>query len=318
MKKIFSIIVSSFIVLFGFSVPSFRLMPISCKDGNFMGIKIVDSKIIENIIIDNKKFFGVSGLAYDKDDDILYTLSDRGTLFKFKLIVKENKIISLNPLSAKKLMAKHHRTFLAPYRDSEGLSLFGEGKNRHLLISFEQKSRISEFNLDGVEIGSIYLPNNLKTSRFYKNKNSSLEAVAYHPKYGVITAPERALRIQKSGYHGIYNRNGEICKIKKIDKKNSITSIEIMEDNNLLVLLRSFNMLKFEFDITLKKVYIDDISNGVCKSKDIAIMKSDDGWSLDNFEGLTRYKGNKYLMISDDNDNFLQSTILTLFEIKEL
>jgi hypothetical protein len=44
-------------------------------------------------------------------------------------------------------------------------------------------------------------------------------------------------------------------------------------------------------------------------------MKTDDGWNLDNFEGLTHYKDNIYLMISDDNGFFLQSTILTMFEI---
>ncbi len=317
MKKIFSIIVSSFVVLFGFSVPSFRMMPISYKDGNFMQIKILDSMIVENSVIDSIRLFGLSGLAYDSEDDILYSISDRGSLFKFKLIVKDNEIISLKPLSAKKLKAKHNRTFLKPYRDSEGLAIVGEGEDKHLLISYEWKHRISKFNLDAVQIGSVSLPNILKVGRYYRYKNSSLESVTYHPKYGFITSPEDPLRIQKSDYHGIYNRDGEICKIRKPNKKNSITDIEVMEDNNLLVLLRSFNMMKFEFDITLKKVYLDNITNGVCKSKDLAIMNNKDGWSLDNFEGLTRYKGNQYLMISDDNGNFLQSTILTLFEIKE-
>jgi hypothetical protein len=317
MKKIFSIIVSSFVVLFGFSVPSFRMMPISYKDGNFMGIKILDSMVVENSMIDSIRLFGLSGLAYDNEDDILYSISDRGSLFKFKLILKDNKIISLKPLSAKKLMAKHNRTFLKPYRDSEGLAIVGKGENKHLLISYEWKHRVSQFTLNGIEISSILLPKPLKVYRYYKNNNSSLESVTYHPKYGFITSPEEPLRVQKNGYHGIYNRDGEICKIRKLNKKNSITSIEVMKDNNLLVLLRSFNMMKFEFDITLKKVYLDNISDGVCKSKDLAVMKSKDGWNLDNFEGLTKYKDNQYLMISDDNGNFLQSTILTLFEIKE-
>ncbi len=317
MKKIISIAISSFVLLFGFSVPSFRMIPVDNQDGDFMGIKILDSRLIENVVVDSERLFGISGLAYDSSDDILYMLSDRNRLFKFRVDIKDNKIISLDALGAKKLEAKYNRKFLKPYRDSEGLALIGKGSNRRFLISYEWKHRISEFSLDGVEIKSLSLPAVLATNRYYKNYNSSLESVTYHPKYGFITSPELPLRIQKSGYHGIYSKDGEICHIKKANKKNSITSIEVMEDNNLLVLLRSFNALKFEFDITLKKVYLDKISNGVCKSEDIAVMNSKDGWNLDNFEGLTRYKNNQYLMISDDNGLFLQSTILTLFEIKE-
>ncbi len=317
MKRVFSIFISSFVLLFGFSVPPFRMLPIDNKDGNFMGIKILDSRLLENIEVDSQRLFGVSGLAYDKDTDILYALNDKSTLFKFKIDIEDNKIISLDPLGVKKIVGQNSHSLLKPYRDSEGLALIGKGSNKRLLISYEWKHRIREVGLDAKEIRSVALPSILDSYRYYKNYNSSLESVTYHPKYGVITAPEVPLRLQKKGYHGIYNKNGEICKIQKTDKKNSITSIELMKDNNLLVLLRAFNMLEFKFDITLKKVYLDNIENGICKSKDIAVMKSDDGWNLDNFEGLTHYKDNRYLMISDDNGIFLQSTILTLFEVKE-
>ena len=36
---------------------------------------------------------------------------------------------------------------------------------------------------------------------------------------------------------------------------------------------------------------------------------------MDNYEGLTRHTGNRYFMISDDNESFMQQTLLVYFEV---
>jgi hypothetical protein len=54
----------------------------------------------------------------------------------------------------------------------------------------------------------------------------------------------------------------------------------------------------------------------VCPARLLAFMKSSEGWTLDNFEGLTHIKDNIYMMVSDDNGSFLQKCIVVLFEIK--
>ena len=47
------------------------------------------------------------------------------------------------------------------------------------------------------------------------------------------------------------------------------------------------------------------------------LVRLDDanGLSLDNFEGLTRHRGQRYFMVSDNNDVFVQRTLLLYFEI---
>ena len=57
------------------------------------------------------------------------------------------------------------------------------------------------------------------------------------------------------------------------------------------------------------------IKKQVCESKILARFDSSDGWLLDNFEGLTHLKDNQYLMVSDNNQNPFQRTIMVLFEI---
>ena len=44
-------------------------------------------------------------------------------------------------------------------------------------------------------------------------------------------------------------------------------------------------------------------------------MNSHKGWSVDNFEGLVRVGKNRSAMISDDNNNFFQRTLLIYFEV---
>jgi hypothetical protein len=41
------------------------------------------------------------------------------------------------------------------------------------------------------------------------------------------------------------------------------------------------------------------------------------GHRVDNFEGLSRHRGNHFFMVSDDNDLFVQQTLLLYFELLE-
>jgi len=47
----------------------------------------------------------------------------------------------------------------------------------------------------------------------------------------------------------------------------------------------------------------------------VAPLDSYQGLHLDNFEGLTRHHGNRFFMVSDDNDVFVQRTLLVYFEL---
>ena len=88
-----------------------------------------------------------------------------------------------------------------------------------------------------------------------------------------------------------------------------------MDDGNILVLERSFTGLLNPFIVTLKKVYLDKCSKRVCKSEVLAKMNTHKGWSVDNFEGLAKVGNHRYIMVSDDNDNFFQKTLLIYFEV---
>jgi len=80
---------------------------------------------------------------------------------------------------------------------------------------------------------------------------------------------------------------------------------------------RSYSGLLNPFVITLKKVYLNQCKNKekMCKSELLIKMNSHQGWSIDNFEGLAKVGKHRYVMVSDDNGNFFQQTLLIYFEV---
>ncbi len=295
--------------------------PSNIKDGKFMKVRILDSKIIEISKIEKEKFHGISGLSYDENRDIFYLLNDRGRLFSARVLVRDGKIVDFIPINGYRLKDKFGKKFLKPKRDSEGMAIVQDGDKKSLLISFEGYPRVIEFDVYGRGVKenkkNLTLPKKLQNIKNYQGRNSSLEALTYHPRYGILTTGEFPLKGQKDGYQGIYNSKGEVCKFKKDYFENAVTEFEVMSDGNLLVLGRDFDFKSFSISITLKKIYLKNIENGRCKVENLAVFTSEEGWDLDNFEGLTHYKDNIYFMISDDNGNFLQKTILTMFEVSD-
>ncbi len=100
------------------------------------------------------------------------------------------------------------------------------------------------------------------------------------------------------------------------EQRSAVVAMEVMDDGNLLVMERSYSGILEPFVVTLKKVYLKDARiNRYVKSELLVKMNSHKGWMIDNFEGLARVGKHRYVMVSDDNDNFFQQTLLIYFEV---
>ena len=296
-----------------FAFENHKIEPDFVKDGNYMGIKILDSKVLTLARVDGLKFCEISDITYDKSRDIFYALSDKGRIFKLAIEIDEKKIKSVKALSGDALKDSKGRKLFGKSKDSEGLALVGNS----LLVSFERKPRLLLYD-DKIHLQKeISLPKPLRDIKNYRGKNHALESLTYDKKYGFITAPEYPLRSQKKGYHDIYTKDGKLCTVKIEDKKHAITEIEMMPDGNLMLLTRKFSLRSFDFETMLLKVDIKNRKNAVCQSEILAWMSTKENWHIDNFEGLTHLHDNLYMMVSDDNNNPFEKTILTLFEVKE-
>ncbi len=314
-----------------------QISPLSMVPANFPASRFPHVQIVQSLVlsfdkIDGEKFFGISALAYDPQTRILYMLSDRSRLFAFDLILEKGKIKVLKPRYARRLRDRYGRRFFLRKSDSEGMSLVTvEGKKR-LLISFEHHPRVMLFDLHGKEVSLpktksladlrrelslTQLPPVLRDVHNYRSGNKMLESVTYDPKRGMITTPEFPLRTTPDGLHGIYNRKGRICYIRRGEKEMAITELERLSDGNLLALERGVHLGKpLRVDLGLLRIDLKHVEKGICRTEALLSVSTDDGWALDNFEGLTALGDGRYLMVSDDNDNFFQQTILVLFRLR--
>lgn len=279
------------------------------------GIKILDQKYLSYKEVDGLGFSEISDLVYDSKKEKLYLVSDEGSLFVFDAYFSE-KIKRLAPLSATTLRKKSGKKFKKWRRDSEGLCFGSQGS---LLVSFEGKPKLGLFGYDGRQIKKFTLPNPINNAKNYRSRNKSLEALARHPRYGALMVAEWPLKKDHKKYQTIYSLSGKQWHYKaEPEARSSTTAIEVMDDGNLLVLERSFVDYFEPFVITLKKVYLQHCrQNTLCDHEVLVKMNSHKGWDVDNFEGLARVSKNRYLMISDDNDNFFQRTLLIYFEVSE-
>jgi len=279
-------------------------------------IKILDQKELFFQTVNGVTFSEISDLAYYPGKKKLFMVSDEGKLFTFKAEFG-NKIKLLKAVDAVELAKKNGKPFKPWEHDSEGLTLDGKGR---LIISFEGKAKIGYFHKNSNKYGRMIrkykLPVKLRNSTNYRSRNKSLEALAWHPKYGILTASEWPLRNMDKKYQTVYSLKGKEWHFKAgKEPKSAITAIEVMDDGNLLILERAFSNVFEPLVITLKKVYLNRCKHGICYSKILAKLNSHKGWSIDNFEGLAKVGKNRYLMVSDDNGNFFQKTLLIYFEI---
>ncbi len=285
------------------------------KNIDYMGIHIIDQKRLSYRKIDGIPFGGISDLAWYPSTHELYMVSDRGALFRFSATF--GRKIALRPLGATWIKdAKGIPYKTINERDTEGMTRDSRGK---LLIAFEETPRIARFGKRGGNFGRKLsdekLPKLLTDSSEYFNGNAMLEAVTYHPKYGILTAAERPLKTPGDGLQRVYSLRGKVWAFPtEKHPNNGIVALAPMDDGNLLVLERAYISLLNPFIVTLKKVYLNQCLGGVCRSKILAKMDIHVGWHVDNYEGLAKVGSNRYIMITDDDYTFYRQTQMMYFE----
>ena len=289
-------------------INGFKIIPANSSKS----VQIIETKSL-SYKIDGIKLSEISDLVYDKNSSTLFMLSDKGVLFTFNAKFT-NKGFNLKPLHAYHLRESSGKILNGNRSDSEGIAINDKGE---LYISFERISKIYHFDKKGVEIDEVKLPKSLQNIEL-SSDNKSLESLAWHKRYGFITALEYPKRGTERKEQTIYSTSGKEWRFKMEDiKRNGISEIEVMVDGNLLILERAFNWFIGKFEVNLVKLYINSCKIGeYCKKELLLKLKINSFFNMENFEGLTNLGNGRYLLISDDNNNWLALTKLVYLEIK--
>ncbi|ALG67445.2 esterase-like activity of phytase family protein [Beggiatoa leptomitoformis] len=290
---------------------------------DYMQIRLRGTVQIPTQEVDNLTLGGLSGLAWDEDEQLLYAVSDTGRLFHLRLTFEHQQLREATPIKAVLLKNKQGIALntLRRQRDAEGLSI-RNGNNgiqgdSELIIAFERNPRIERYQPTGEWLGAYSLPNPLKNIDNYLSINDSLESVTLHPQYGILTAPEHPLKSETAQQIRIFNLQGQSWTLPSHTAPNSaVTDLAVMDDGTLLLLERAFTSIFSPLIISLRRVQLCTQKTGnTTNVQELAVFDSSKGWSIDNFEGLTHHHSAFFLMVSDDNYRSFQTTLLSYIEI---
>ncbi len=294
----------------------------------FMGIRLLGTLNLSSVSVNGYAAHGLSGLAWDKDDKLLYAISDKGFLLHLRpsFITEDNNneyeiLNNVDLINSYPLKNNDGKNLKGKKSDSEGLDILN-GNNRikgdaELIISFEVKPRIHRFNPQGEKLGEYKLPKELNKIDDFQYKNAALESVIIHPKLGMLTAPQLALDNAPRHLRSIFDLKGGEWKFKpQHPKDSSLTDLEIANDGTVIILERKYTNIIAPIQSIIRRIDLTK-KDQILPTETIALFESTKGWQIDNFEGLAHHKDNKYFMISDDNKNIFQRTLLVYFELLE-
>lgn len=295
--------------------------PDSVSGDRYMSIKLMGSIALSGAKVNGLPVVEVSDLAWDNDTQTLYGISDDGYLYTLKLSLNQGILKQAKITNAVRLLGKNKQPLKGSKKDPEGLSIKnhknGNKNDAELIISFEGSSRVDRYNTKGEYLGEVKIPKKLTKKKSYRSNNKALESVTIHPRYGVITAAELPLKANSKKIQTLYSQHGKEWHFPRNKaKESSVTALEVLENGDILVLERAFSGIFNPLVISLRQVQLNKCDkNGLCAVKDLAIFDSSESWNVDNFEGLTKLVGNRYLMVADDNKSPLQQSIMVMFEV---
>jgi hypothetical protein len=261
-----------------------------------------------------------SALAWDNDEQQLILLSDRGFIVHTKPEFENDRFIDLDFIAYHYLKDIKGKKLRHKSADSEGLALMNSNNgiqgDTELIISFERKPRIIQFSSTGKFIAKHSLNNPLSDINNYAGANKALEAITLHNTFNIITGPERPLNASKNNQLSLHTLNKKSWQFTPDNETyGSLVGLTTLPDNRLIALERIFSSI---FAGVSNAIHLITLGQDSIKTEKIASLAPSASYLNDNFEGITWHKDNHFFIVSDDNDNLFQKSLLVYFEIPNL
>ncbi len=281
-------------------------------------LRLLGALALPSRSVNRLRFSGLSSLAWNDDDNLLYALTDHGALLSLRPSFRNGQLVDVTLLHAAALIDPVTRKPVKWRRsDAEGLDILngrnGRKGDAELIVSFEGAPRIARYRPDGRFIADEPLSGPLHNIRNYRY-NKMLEAVCIHPREGVLTTSEEPLN-NETGTARLYRADGSAWRF--VPGRGGIVALECLPDGDVLVMERDYSTFTLRFIITLRRLHLPPGTppDSLLPAETLATLDSHQGLQIDNFEGLARHRGNRFFMVSDDNDVFVQRTLLVYFEL---
>ncbi|NJM33946.1 MAG: hypothetical protein HC850_03695 [Rhodomicrobium sp.] len=274
----------------------------------------------------SEHFGGYSALSIPPDGKEMLALSDAGSWLSARLATKDGQLVGLEDARIGPIPQKDGQVLQRKRdRDAEALVALSPGKDLdgRYLIGFEGRHRIDEYVFRKGAFkgpaGGVKLPRQLRGM----GRNEGLEGVTQlrggQNNGAIVAFAER--KLAPDGNHtGVLLKKGIAYPLfLKRTGEFDITELASLKDGSLLVLERSFIRASLKLDIRLRLVDAGEIEPDAILDGE-TLLEADSRFKIDNFEAMavTETEDGETLitLLSDDNFNFFQSTLLARFALK--
>jgi hypothetical protein len=270
-------------------------------------------------------FGGLSGIAIGSDGTDFIAISDSGRWVTGNIQYSQDKLNSVSNIKISPLLDPRGRPYEDKSKfDAESVAPFGtRGLDGDLLIAFERNQRIGRYNFGKKGAAAREKTIKLPTEANKARRNRELESVGRFAKGrlagSIIAISERFL-----------DSNGNIIgwliggptpgrfTVKRRDNFD-ITDLTVTPDNELIILERYFSTMS-GVEMRLRRINVADIKPGAVLDGEV-LLQTDQRNTIDNMEGLASHRAAngevRLTLISDDNFNVFQRTLLLQFALKK-
>lgn len=270
----------------------------------------------------DRRFGGWSDLWIAPDGVGLRSISDEGSWLVAGLRYdKDGRLVGMVPGLIGSLRGENGQYLVDKIEtDAEGMARLPDGG---WLVSFERDHRVLQYpsgeERDGQGLAGI--PRRLSTPPEFRRQpaNGGIETIVVLPDRRTILISEEMTEKPGTVVGWIVDTEGTWRKFhyQTRDGDHRPTSIAVLPDGNLVLLERAFDPVR-GVRIAVKRIRLADIQpDAIVRGEELAWLRQP--LTVDNLEGIATGRGPRgetlLWLISDDNFNPLQRTILLHFEL---
>ncbi len=300
-------------------------VPIALSDKLAPGERLERMRFLGMLVLpgvrrDGWRLSQLSALAWDDDEGLLYALSDKGALFHLRPLFDGQRLSGIELLAVVPLRGTDGKPLEGRWADAEGMAIRrgrnGRRGDAELIVSFERHPRIVRYDpKTGRPRGALALPAALSDRSRYRGDNRMLESVCEDERLGVLTIPEEPLREEQEGLMRIYRLADGDSWLVPDHAPLRPADMACLGGGEVLLLERDFGRLFGQTALALRRLRLAAGIVTPLADEIVVQLRAEDGYRLDNFEGLAHHRGRRFFLVSDDNDIFLQRTLLMYIEL---
>jgi len=271
---------------------------------------------------DHPSFGGLSGLIIGDKGDALISVSDQGNWVTADVISENNRPMGLG------------EALIAPMRGTDGAPLSGkrntdaesltvaygaDPRTSPTIVSFERNHRLRSYDLTRLGFDAPAIPINDSQMFDGLENNGGLEAITYLPDGSLLALSEKTFDEDGHIIGARLTENGATPVRLKQHRPYALTDIDILPGGDLITLERHYSPLA-GVSMMMRRIPARALESSDPLDGEV-LMEANHTRSIDNMEGLsvrTSEEGTTLLyLISDDNFNALQRTLLLVFALND-